>query len=102
MTPVSTSATGSSEWLEIKELGKYRIDLDIPSAVSTTVTIQTRTKSATETKKLRSPASPADEWQITESEAFYVEGPCDIRHTEDRDSGSGDVKLSAQQVRHGI
>lgn len=102
MTPVSTSGSEASEWLELDRPGEYRIDTDIASGISTTVTFQTCTEAMPEPKKLRSPASPADEWQITESEAFYIKGPCKIRHTEDRDSGSGDVKTHAQFISDGV
>ena len=98
----TTTETGNSDWIELKEMGLYRIDVDIPSAVTTAVKIHTQGTGANEPKTMKLPEDSSTDLSEAASFAFMMYGPCKIRHSETRSSGSGTVATSAAQVEAGI
>ena len=100
MTPVSHGTTGTSEWLNIPKMGRYRIDIDVPSGVTAiSYTIQSKGPGATQPKIEKDPSDSSSTWTFTnESTGVIIDGPCDFRINVASRTGTGDVVISGVQV----
>jgi hypothetical protein len=100
MTPVTHGTTGVSGWLELPTPGKYRIDVDVPAGVSAiSYTMETLGPGATVAKTASKPNDVDANWTVTKSIDVEMCGPARFRVNVASRTGTGDVVITAAQVK---
>ena len=96
---VTSTTTGTTDWLEIIEPGKYRMDIDVPTGLTASLTIETTNDQAGRPKTAKQPTDITTDWTLTASADFLIDGPVNIRlNVASRSGNSNPIKLSATQV----
>lgn len=96
---VTSTTTGNSDWIVIREPGRYRVDFDVPTGLTISATLQSTNDIAGQAKTVKKPGDIDSDWTLTASADFLIDGPVNLRYNVASRSGNSDpVKLAATQV----
>lgn len=103
MSQISFAGTDESSWLVITEPGIYRIDVDVPTGLTVSYTIETDRVDGDTPKTAKTPGDIATDWTLDASQDFEVKCPCQLRlNVASRSGNSNPLVMTATQLVAGF